>query len=86
MTTEFKYTLLSKSGKARRGEITTAHGKIQTPVFMPVGTVGTVKAMKPETVEKLGADIILGNNPLAHTGVDVVNATDWQTSQRNKTL
>ena len=37
-------------------------------------------------VAEKAADIILGNNPLAHTGVDVVNATDWQTSQRNKTL
>ena len=66
MTTEFKYTLLKKSGKARRGEITTAHGNIQTPVFMPVGTVGSVKAMKPETVDQLGADIILGNTYHLH--------------------
>lgn len=59
--TEFKYNLLKKDGQARRGEITTAHGSIQTPVFMPVGTQGTVKAMKPEDVRNLGADIILGN-------------------------
>ncbi len=59
--TEFKYNLLKKDGQARRGEITTAHGSIQTPVFMPVGTQGTVKAMKPEDVRDLGADIILGN-------------------------
>lgn len=58
---EFKYTLKNKCGKARRGEIQTAHGVIQTPVFMPVGTAGTVKAMKPETVKELGSDIILGN-------------------------
>lgn len=58
---DFKYELLKKDGQARRGEITTAHGKIQTPVFMPVGTQGTVKAMKPEDVRNLGADIILGN-------------------------
>ena len=56
-----KYKLIKKSGKARRGEITTPHGTIQTPVFMPVGTAGTVKAMKPETVEGLGAEIILSN-------------------------
>lgn len=59
--TDFKYNLLKKDGGARRGEITTAHGSIQTPVFMPVGTQGTVKAMKPEDVRGLGADIILGN-------------------------
>ena len=56
-----KYKLIKKDGKARRGEITTPHGTIQTPVFMPVGTAGTVKAMKPETVEGLGAEIILSN-------------------------
>lgn len=64
--TEFNYKLLKKSGKARRGEITTAHGTIQTPVFMPVGTVGSVKALKPTTVENLGADIILGNTYHLH--------------------
>jgi len=47
--------------RARRGVLHTPHGDIQTPVFMPVGTQATVKAMKPEDVEKLGAEIILGN-------------------------
>ena len=47
--------------RARLGTIHTPHGDIQTPVFMPVGTQATVKAMKPEDVEKLGAEIILGN-------------------------
>lgn len=47
--------------RARRGRITTRHGTIETPVFMPVGTQATVKAMKPEDVEKTGAEIILGN-------------------------
>jgi queuine tRNA-ribosyltransferase len=56
-----KFTLHKKDGKARLGTIHTAHGEIQTPVFMPVGTVGTVKAMKPESVRDLGSDIILGN-------------------------
>ncbi len=56
-----KYKLIKKDGKARRGEVSTPHGTIQTPVFMPVGTAGTVKAMKPETVESLGAEIILSN-------------------------
>ncbi len=56
-----KFTKLSESGKARRGTLETAHGSVQTPAFMPVGTVGTVKAMKPETVKGTGAEIILGN-------------------------
>ena len=59
--TQFRYQLLGTDGNARRGRIHTAHGTIETPVFMPVGTCGTVKAMKPDTVRALGADIILGN-------------------------
>jgi len=57
------YELLKKDSKtkARRGRITTPHGVIETPVFMPVGTQATVKAMKPEDVEKTGAQIILAN-------------------------
>ena len=47
--------------KARRGRVNTPHGPIETPVFMPVGTAGTVKAMKPEEVRDMGAQIILGN-------------------------
>ena len=57
------YTLLGRSSecKARRGELATLHGTIQTPVFMPVGTLGTVKAMTPENLVEIGAQIILGN-------------------------
>lgn len=58
---EFGYELIKKDGKARRGRITTAHGPIETPVFMPVGTAATVKAMKPEDVAKTGAQIVLAN-------------------------
>ena len=47
--------------RARRGVIHTPHGDIQTPVFMPVGTQATVKAMRPEEVEEMGAEIILSN-------------------------
>ena len=47
--------------KARRGTVTTPHGKIDTPIFMPVGTAATVKAMRPEEVKELGAQIILSN-------------------------
>jgi queuine tRNA-ribosyltransferase len=55
------FQLHHTDGKARRGTITTPHGTIETPVFMPVGTAASVKAMKPEDVAALGAEIILGN-------------------------
>jgi queuine tRNA-ribosyltransferase len=48
-------------GAARLGRLTTAHGAIETPAFMPVGTYGTVKAMTPEELAELGAQIVLGN-------------------------
>jgi len=59
MTAEF--TLSGTLGAARRGRLTLAHGSVETPAFMPVGTYGTVKAMTPEELEGLGADIVLGN-------------------------
>ncbi len=55
------FKIIKKSRKARRGELKTAHGSIQTPAFMPVGTAATVKAMFPESVAATGAEIILGN-------------------------
>ena len=57
------YELIKKDSrtKARRGRVNTPHGPIETPVFMPVGPAGTVKAMKPEEVRDMGAQIILGN-------------------------
>ena len=61
MTDTFQFTLLATDGKARRGEVSMPRGTIRTPAFMPVGTVGTVKAMYLDQVRELGADIILGN-------------------------
>ncbi len=61
MIMEFSFNLKAQDNKARRGEIKTSKGTIQTPVFMPVGTAGTVKALKTSDVEKSGAEIILGN-------------------------
>jgi len=61
MTSGFSFALLATDGAARRGEIATPRGIIQTPAFMPVGTLGTVKALYPEQVREAGADIILGN-------------------------
>ncbi|WP_411035503.1 tRNA guanosine(34) transglycosylase Tgt [Shinella sp. BYT-45] len=61
MTETFQFNLLATDGKARRGEVSMPRGEIRTPAFMPVGTVGTVKAMYLDQVRELGADIILGN-------------------------
>ena len=55
------FTLTASAGAARSGLLTTAHGVIETPAFMPVGTYGTVKAMTPEELVGLGAQIVLGN-------------------------
>ncbi|HET9580338.1 MAG TPA: tRNA guanosine(34) transglycosylase Tgt [Usitatibacter sp.] len=56
-----RFELLATDGAARRGRLTLAHGIVETPVFMPVGTYGTVKAMSPRELEELGAQIVLGN-------------------------
>ncbi|MEM7256025.1 MAG: tRNA guanosine(34) transglycosylase Tgt [Pseudomonadota bacterium] len=56
-----KFELHSRDGSARRGTVTTHHGVIQTPIFMPVGTYGTVKALAPEQLHEVQAQIILGN-------------------------
>ncbi len=56
-----KYELLKSDGKARRGRLTLNHGTVETPVFMPVGTYGSVKAMSPLELHEIGAEIILGN-------------------------
>lgn len=55
------FEVLTRCGAARRGVLTTRRGTVQTPVFMPVGTRATVKAMSPAELEELGAEIILGN-------------------------
>ena len=50
------FEILASDGAARRGRLATAHGTIDTPAFMPVGTAATVKAMTPEEVRELGAE------------------------------
>jgi queuine tRNA-ribosyltransferase len=57
----FSFRILHQDGGARRGEMTTPHGVVQTPAFMPVGTRGAVKAVTHRDLEDLGAEIILGN-------------------------
>ncbi|ACB95948.1 tRNA guanosine(34) transglycosylase Tgt [Beijerinckia indica] len=59
--TAFRFKLLHQDGAARAGVISTPRGEIRTPAFMPVGTAATVKAMQPEAVRALGADIVLSN-------------------------
>ncbi|MBO22539.1 MAG: tRNA guanosine(34) transglycosylase Tgt, partial [Rhodospirillaceae bacterium] len=55
------FKVATTDGTARTGFLSTKHGDIRTPTFMPVGTAGTVKAMMPDAVAETGADIILGN-------------------------
>jgi queuine tRNA-ribosyltransferase len=57
----FSFRLIATDGTARRGEIVTPHGAVQTPAFMPVGTQGTVKGLRPDDVRAIGAEIVLGN-------------------------
>ena len=61
MSDPFSFGLINTDGAARRGEVTTPHGKVQTPAFMPVGTQATVKGLYPEAVKATGAEILLGN-------------------------
>ena len=56
-----KFSITCRDGAARRGVLELAHGRVDTPAFMPVGTYGTVKAMSPEELVGLGAQIVLGN-------------------------
>ena len=60
------FALQAQDGKARAGKIETPRGSIHTPIFMPVGTLGTVKAMTPEELKDIGAEIILGNTYHLH--------------------
>jgi queuine tRNA-ribosyltransferase len=55
------FTLLATDGAARRGRLRTAHGEVETPAFMPVGTRGSVKSLSPDDLKDAGAQIILGN-------------------------
>jgi queuine tRNA-ribosyltransferase len=61
MSPVFSFRVHSTDGAARRGEMTTAHGVVQTPAFMPVGTRGAVKGVTPRDLREVGAEIILGN-------------------------
>ena len=71
-----QFELITTDGAARRGSLTLAHGVVQTPVFMPVGTYGTVKAMTPLALNDIGAQICLGNtfHLWLRPGLDVIHA------------
>ena len=71
-----KFSLLTTDGAARRGRLNFDRGEVETPAFMPVGTYGTVKAMTPDELESLGAQIILGNtfHLMLRPGTDVISA------------
>ena len=69
----YGFTLHGQDGSARLGMISTPRGEIRTPAFMPVGTAATVKAMYPDQVKALGADVLSENR------------IDWMLSRRSKT-
>ncbi len=58
---DFGFRVLARDGAARRGEMRTPHGIVQTPAFMPVGTQGAVKSVTHRDLEDLNAEIVLGN-------------------------
>jgi queuine tRNA-ribosyltransferase len=71
-----KFTLRRVDGAARRGTLALAHGTVETPVFMPVGTYGSVKAMSPDELDDIGAQIVLGNtfHLWLRPGLEVISA------------
>jgi len=72
----FSFALLGTDGAARRGRLEFARGAVETPAFMPVGTYGTVKAMTPEQLVEVGAQIVLGNtfHLYLRPGLEVIEA------------
>ena len=71
-----KFQVKRTDGEARRGALELAHGRVETPAFMPVGTYGTVKAMSPAELRALGAQIVLGNtfHLWLRPGLEVIGA------------
>ncbi|HSH98701.1 MAG: tRNA guanosine(34) transglycosylase Tgt [Methylophilaceae bacterium] len=71
-----KFNLIKQDGAARRGTVSLAHGDVQTPAFMPVGTYGSVKSLSPVEVKEIGAHILLGNtfHLWLRPGLDVIEA------------
>ncbi len=59
----FEVLCQDSHSQARRGLLTTSHGKVETPAFIPVGTVGAVKGISPQQLKETGADIVLASDP-----------------------
>lgn len=76
--TGLDFTLLATDGAARRGRLVLNHGVVQTPIFMPVGTYGSVKAMMPHELDEVGAQIVLGNtfHLWLRPGTDIIDRHD----------
>jgi queuine tRNA-ribosyltransferase len=74
--TRMRFDVLQRDGAARRGRLEFARGRVETPTFMPVGTYGTVKAMTPDDLRTVGAEMILGNtfHLYLRPGLDVIEA------------
>ncbi len=70
----FELLAQDRQSKARRGQLTTAHGLVETPAFMPVGTQGSVKGVSPRELQELNAQIVLGNtyHLFVRPGIDVI--------------
>ncbi|MGQ0579620.1 MAG: tRNA guanosine(34) transglycosylase Tgt [Betaproteobacteria bacterium] len=71
-----RFEILARDGPARRGRLTLAHGTVETPAFMPVGTYGAVKTMSPEDLRSVGAQVVLGNtfHLWLRPGLEVIRA------------
>ena len=69
-----KFEKLGQSGRARRGRLTLEHGVVETPMFMPVGTYGTVKGLLPRDIKEIKSQVILGNtfHVYLRPGLDVI--------------
>ena len=69
-----KFEKLAQSGRARRGRLTLEHGVVETPMFMPVGTYGTVKGVLPRDIKEIKSQVILGNtfHLYLRPGLDVI--------------
>ena len=69
------FEISNTDGLSRHGQLSFDRGTVQTPVFMPVGTYGTVKAMTPEELQEIGAEIILGNtfHLMLRPGVEIID-------------
>ena len=75
-TQRMQFELLAEDGGARRGQLQFSRGSVQTPAFMPVGTLGTVKSVTPHEIQELGAEIVLGNtfHLMLRPGTEVIQA------------